>query len=152
MQDWTIFFRTFFGLGFLDVHVEMTVDPAQNVTSQVTLGSGAQLDFPVQPAIRMNVMLCLQTNPAGTASLFLTNETTRQRTNFSIATGFPPAVTINAGISRGVVRIPSTRLRTSARSTSTSSRPLQRAARACWSTAQPPRWSTTGSHSRDRSG
>jgi hypothetical protein len=30
-------FRTFFGLGFLDLHVEMTVDAAQNIT---TLNSG----------------------------------------------------------------------------------------------------------------
>ena len=100
-QPGTIFFRTFFGLGFLDVHVEMTVDPAQNVTSQVTLGDGAQVNLPVRPGDWMNVMLCLQTNPAGTASFFLTNETTRQRTNVSVDTGFPPAVIINAGISRG---------------------------------------------------
>ena len=105
-QAGTIFFRTFFGLGFLDVHVEMTVDPGQNVTSQVTLGSGAQVNLPVRPGDQMNVMLCLQTNPAGTASFFLTNETTRQRTNFSVDTGFPPAVTINAGISRGVTQNP----------------------------------------------
>jgi hypothetical protein len=105
-QAGTIFFRTFFGLGFLDVHVEMTVDPGQNVTSQITLGSGPQVDLPVRPGDWMNVMLCLQTNPAGTAAFFLTNETTRQRTNFSIDTGFPPAVTINAGISRGVTQNP----------------------------------------------
>jgi len=102
----TIFFRTFFGLGFLDVHVEMTVDPAQNVTSQVTLGGTAQVNLPVRPGDWMNVMLCLQTNPAGTAAFFLTNETTRQRTNFSVDTGFPPAVIINAGISRGTVGSP----------------------------------------------
>lgn len=102
----TIFFRTFFGLGFLDVHVEMTVDSGQNVTSRVTLGSGAQVNLPVRPGDWMNVMLCLQTNAAGTASFFLTNETTRQRTNFSLDTGFPPAVTINAGISRGVIQNP----------------------------------------------
>jgi len=99
-------FHTFVGLGFLDVHVEMTVDPGQNVTSQITLGSGAQVNLPVRPGDWMNVMLCLQTNPAGTAAFFLTNETTRQRTNFSIDTGFPPAVTITAGISRGVTQTP----------------------------------------------
>jgi hypothetical protein len=76
------------------------------VTSQVTLGSGAQVNLPVRPGDWMNVMLCLQTNSAGTAAFFLTNETTRQRTNFSVDTGFPPAVTINAGISRGVAQSP----------------------------------------------
>jgi hypothetical protein len=30
-----VFFRTFFGLGFLDVHVEMTADGAQNVTARI---------------------------------------------------------------------------------------------------------------------
>src|SRR5690606_18402535 len=105
-QAGVIFFRTFFGLGFLDVHVEMTVDPGQNVTSQITLGGGAQVNLPVRPGDWMNVMLCLQTNAAGTAAFFLTNETTRQRMNFSLDTGFPPAVTINAGISRGVTQSP----------------------------------------------
>lgn len=104
-QAGTIFFRTFFGLGFLDVHVEMTVDPGQNVTSQVTL-FGAPVNLPVRPGDLMSVLLCLQTNPAGTAAFFLTNETTRQRMNLSLDTGFPPAVTINAGISRGVAQSP----------------------------------------------
>lgn len=108
-QAGTLSFRTFFGLGFLDVHVEMTVDPGQNVTSRVTLGDGgAEVNLPVRPGDWMNVMLCLQTNPAGTAAFFLTNETTRQRTNFSVDTGFPPAVTITAGISRGLNQGPST--------------------------------------------
>jgi hypothetical protein len=37
---------------------------------------------------------------AGTASYFLANETTAQTINFPVDTGFPPAVTINAGVSR----------------------------------------------------
>jgi hypothetical protein len=104
-QAGTIFFRTFFGLGLLDAHVEMTVDPSQNVTSQITL-LGSQVNLPVRPGDSLNVMLCLQTNPAGTAAFFLTNETTRQRMNLSLDTGFPPAVTINAGISRGTADHP----------------------------------------------
>jgi hypothetical protein len=101
-----IFFRTFFGLGFLDAHVEMTVDGAQNVTAKITIHTGAQLNLPVKPGDTINATLCLQTNPAGTASYFLANQTTAQTVNLSIDTGFPPAVTINAGISRGVLGNP----------------------------------------------
>ena len=96
-----VHFRTFFGLGFLDAHVEMTVDAAQNVTAQVTIHTGAQLNLPVRPGDTISAVLCLQTNAAATGSYFLTNETTAQRVNLSIDTGFPPAVTTNAGISRG---------------------------------------------------
>src|SRR4029077_3969459 len=41
---------------------------------------------------------CLQTN--GKAAYFLANETTQQSTSFAIDTGFPPAVTISAGVTR----------------------------------------------------
>jgi PhoD-like phosphatase/Peptidase A4 family len=101
-----VFFRTFFGLGFLDVHVEMTVDSAQNVTSLIRIHTGDQLALPVSPGDTINAVLCLQTNPAGTAFYFLANETTSQTVNFNIDTGFPPAVTINAGISRGRLGAP----------------------------------------------
>lgn len=94
-------FRTFFGLGFLDVHVEMTVDVAQNITAQVRIHTGAQVALPVRPGDLMSATLCLQTNAAGTAFYGLVNETTAQAVNFSMDTGFPPAVKINAGISRG---------------------------------------------------
>ncbi len=94
-------FRTFFGLGFLDVHVEMTVDANQNITSVIRIHTGEQVDLPVRPGDAISATLCLQTNPAGTAFYGLANETTSQRVNFTIDTGFPPAVTINAGISRG---------------------------------------------------
>ncbi len=94
-------FRTFFGLGFLDLHVEMTVDTAQNVTTLVRIHTGAQVALPVRPGDSISATLCLQTNSAGTAFYGLVNETTSQTVNLTIDTGFPPAVTINAGISRG---------------------------------------------------
>jgi hypothetical protein len=94
-------FRTFFGLGFLDVHVEMTVDANQNVAALIRIQTGAQVALPVRPGDAISATLCLQTNPAGTAFFGLANETTSQTVNFTIDTGFPPAVTINAGISRG---------------------------------------------------
>jgi hypothetical protein len=92
--------HTFFGLGFLDVHVEMTVDPAQNVTSLIRIHTGAQVALPVRPGDAISATLCLQTDSAGTASYFLANETTAQTVNFTIQTGFPPARAINAGITR----------------------------------------------------
>jgi Peptidase A4 family len=94
-------FRTFFGLGFLDVHVEMTVDATQNITTEIRIHTGAQVPLPVNPGDTISAMLCLQTNSAGTAFFGLVNETTSQTMNFSIDTGFPPAHGINAGISRG---------------------------------------------------
>ncbi|HEX6772579.1 MAG TPA: G1 family glutamic endopeptidase [Acidobacteriaceae bacterium] len=94
------YFHTFVGLGFLDVHVEMTVDSAQNVTSQIWAQSIGQVNLPVRPGDVISGSLCLQTNQAGTASYFLANETTSQTINFTVETGFPPAVTINAGVTR----------------------------------------------------
>jgi hypothetical protein len=92
--------HTFFGLGFLDVHVEMTVDTAQNVRALIRIHTGAQVALPVRPGDAISAILCLQTDSAGTAAYFLTNETTSQTVNFTIETGFPPAVAINAGITR----------------------------------------------------
>ena len=92
--------HTFFGLGFLDVHVEMTVDAAQNVTALIRIHTGAQVALPVRPGDLISAMLCLQTNTAGTAFYGLVNETTSQTVNFNIDTGFPPAHAINAGITR----------------------------------------------------
>jgi hypothetical protein len=92
--------HTFFGLGFLDVHVEMTVDAAQNVTALIRIHTGAQVALPVRPGDAISATLCLQTNPAGTAFYGLVNETTSQTVNFNIDTGFPPAHAINAGITR----------------------------------------------------
>jgi hypothetical protein len=97
-------FRTFLGLGFLDVHVEMTVDAAQNVTALVTIHTGAQVALPVRPGDLISAVLCSPGEPEGPdqspSGYFLANETTLQSANFQIVTGFPPAVSINAGISR----------------------------------------------------
>jgi hypothetical protein len=93
-------FHTFVGLGFLDLHVEMTVDSAQNVTTQVVAQGVGQINMPVRPGDVISGSLCLDTKPPGTAHYFLANETTAQTINFTVDTGFPPAVTINAGITR----------------------------------------------------
>ena len=94
------YFHTFVGLGFLDLHVEMTVDSSQNVNSHIWAKSIGNINLSVRPGDVISGSLCLQTNPAGTASYFLTNETTAQTINFTVDTGFPPAVTINAGVTR----------------------------------------------------
>jgi hypothetical protein len=90
----------FFGLGFLDVHVEMTVDNNQNVTSVIVIPPGAPVALPVRPGDLISATLCLQTDAAGTANYFLANNTTSQTMNFTIETGYPPAHSINAGITR----------------------------------------------------
>ena len=94
-------FTIFFGLGFLDLHVEMTVDAANNITTTVRIHTGAQVSLPVSPGDVISATLCLQDNSAGTAFYGLVNETTTQTVNFSLDTGFPRAVRINGGISRG---------------------------------------------------
>jgi Peptidase A4 family len=78
----------------------MTVDTAQNITSLIRIHTGAQVALPVRPGDAISAILCLQTDSAGTAAYFLTNETTSQTVNFTIETGFPSAVAINAGITR----------------------------------------------------
>lgn len=94
-------FRTFVGLGFLDVHVEMTVDPAQNVTATITALGVASVGLPAAPGDVISGSMCLDPQPPGRANYVLANETRSQTVNFGFDTGYPPAVTINAGISRG---------------------------------------------------
>jgi hypothetical protein len=93
-------FHTFVGLGFLDVHVEMTVNSAQAVTSRLSAVGVGQVNLPVGPGEVINGALCLDNRPPGRANYILTNETRGQTVNFSFDTGFPPAVTINAGVTR----------------------------------------------------
>jgi Peptidase A4 family len=99
-------FHTFVGLGFLDVHVEMTVDSAQNVTSHVWAQSVGQINLPVGPGDVISGSLCLDTKPPGRATYILANQTRAQTMNFTVDTGFPPAVTINAGVTRGDLNQP----------------------------------------------
>jgi hypothetical protein len=94
------YFHTFASLGFLDVHVEMTVDSANHVTAQLTAANVASVNLPVSPGDVISTSLCLQANAAGTASYFFANETTAQTLNFTFDTGYPPAVTISAGVTR----------------------------------------------------
>ena len=82
----------------------MTVDSAQNVTSVLSLSAIGQVtNLPIAPGDAMSASLCLNTNPAGTANYFVANETTGQTVSFTVDTGFPPAVTIDAGVTRDLV-------------------------------------------------
>ena len=97
-------FHTFVGLGFLDVHVEMTVNSANSVTSKISVQEGPLVNLPVAPGDVISGALCLDTK-SGTAHCFLANETRAQTMNFTAA-GFPPAVTINAGVTRDIINQP----------------------------------------------
>jgi len=99
-------FHTFVGLGFLDVHVNMTVDSQQNVTCQLWAQEVGQIDLPVAPGDVISGALCLDTQPPGTAHYILANQTRSQTMNFTVDTGFPPAVTINAGVTRDIINQP----------------------------------------------
>ena len=48
----TDYFHTFVGLGFLDLHVEMTVNSAENVTCQVWAEAIGNINLPVRPGRR----------------------------------------------------------------------------------------------------
>jgi hypothetical protein len=99
-------FHTFVGLGFLDVHVEMTVDSANKVTSHLWAQGVGNVNLPVFPGDVLSASLCLDTKPPGTAHYFFANETSTQTMNFSLNTGFPPAQSINAGVTREDLNLP----------------------------------------------
>jgi hypothetical protein len=98
--------HTFVGLGFLDVHVEMTVDESNNVTSQLWAEGVGNVNLPVRPGDMLSASICLDTAPPGRANYVLANETTAQTMNFSFDTGFPPAVTVDAGVTRDDINLP----------------------------------------------
>jgi hypothetical protein len=97
--------HTFVGLGFLDVHVQLTVDSHEAVTAVLWAEAVGNVQLAVRPGDVLSASLCLNTNAEGTANYFFTNQTTAQTMSFSVDTGFPPARTVNAGVSRdGVLR------------------------------------------------
>jgi Peptidase A4 family len=99
-------FHTFVGLGELDVHVEMSVDSAQNVTSEIWAQSVGQVSLPVGPGDVITGVLCLDANPVGTARYIFANQTSLQMMSFVVDTGFDPAVTVTAGVTRDGVNQP----------------------------------------------
>jgi Peptidase A4 family len=97
-------FRTFATLtsvqGGLDVHVEMSVDSANTVTSQLWAEFVGNVNLPVAPGDVISGSLCLDTQPPGRANYFFANETTGQTMSFTVDTGLPPATAALAGVSR----------------------------------------------------
>jgi Peptidase A4 family len=97
-------FRTFVTLGSiqgaLDVHVEMTVDSANTVTSQLWAEFVGNVNLPVSRGDVISGSLCLNTQPPGAGSYFFVNETRGQTMSFPVTTGLPPATFILAGVSR----------------------------------------------------
>ncbi len=59
------------------------------------------MGLPVAPGDVISGSMCLDINPPGPDDYVLANETRSETMNFSFDTGFPPVVTVNAGISRG---------------------------------------------------
>jgi Peptidase A4 family len=98
-------FHTFVTLGSvkgeLDVHVEMTVDSANTVTSQLQAEFVGNVPLPVSPGDVISGSLCLDAQPPGAGAYFFVNETTRQTMSFPVTTGLPPATFVLAGVSRG---------------------------------------------------
>ena len=99
------FFHTFVEIAFFaDVHVQMSVDAAQHVTSEVTV-NGAPVNLPVTPGDAMSAVMCINTQPSGsTVFCGVANETRGQTVNLS--TTNPPGlntVSIDAGVTLDLI-------------------------------------------------
>jgi hypothetical protein len=100
-------FHTFVGLGFLaDVHVEMSVDTAQQVTSQLTVNGTPVTNLPVAPGDAMSAVMCFNSQASGGPTVFIgvANETRGQTINLSAASIDLPAVSVDAGVTLELVQ------------------------------------------------
>jgi len=86
-------FRTFVTLGSiqggLDAHVEMTVDSANTVTSQLWVEFVGNVNLPISPGDVISGSLCLNAQPPGAGAYFFVNETRGQTMSFPVTTGLP---------------------------------------------------------------
>jgi hypothetical protein len=99
-------FHTFVGIGYIaDVHVEMTVDDAQDVTGVVTVNGDPVTNLPVVPGDAMSAVMCVNTQSSGGSAVFIgvANETRGQTVNLSTKTVNPAAVSIDAGVALDLV-------------------------------------------------
>jgi Peptidase A4 family len=99
-------FHTFVEIGFLaDVHVEMTVDAAQNVTSVVTVNGDPVTNLPVRSGDAMSAVLCVSTQNSGGSSVFcgVANETRGQTVNLSTNTINLPTLSVDAGVTLDLI-------------------------------------------------
>jgi Peptidase A4 family len=100
-------FHTFVEIGFIaDVHVEMTVNAAQQVTSDVTVNGHQVTNLPVAPGDAMSAVMCVNTQAAGGSTVFIgvANETRGQTINLSAPTVNLPAASIDAGVTLDLVQ------------------------------------------------
>jgi hypothetical protein len=101
------YFHTFVEIGFIaDVHVDMTVDAAQQVTSVVTVNGDPVTNLPVAPGDAMSAVICINTQSSGGSAVFIgvANETRGQTVNLSINTGNLPAISIDAGVTLDLIQ------------------------------------------------
>ena len=137
-------FHTFVGLGFLDVHVEMTVDSAQNVTSKLWAQGVGDVNLPVRPGDVISGTLCLANQRQG--GLLPRQRDHRSSRSASRSTPAFPLLSRSTPASLAPATpaslLSSTRWRASASSTSTRSAPTRRVAAGCSRRATPSRWST----------
>ena len=99
-------FRTFVTLGSvqggLDVHVLMTVDSTNTVTSQLWAEFVGNINLPVSPGDVISGSLCLNAQPPGTGAYFFVNETSGQTMSFPVTTELPlPPSSSRASRARG---------------------------------------------------
>jgi hypothetical protein len=100
-------FHTFVEIGFLaDIHVEMTVDAAQHVTSRLTVNGGPVTNLPVAPGDAMSAVMCFNAQASGGPTVFIgvANETRGQTINLSAATSNLPALSVDAGVTLDLVQ------------------------------------------------
>jgi hypothetical protein len=111
--------------GGLDVHVNMTVDSANTVTSQLWAEFVGNVNLAVRPGDVMSGSLCLDTQPPGRANYFFANETIGQTMSFTVDTGLPlPQPLSRASRATGIGNgRPSPRWHSSGPCTSTKSAP-----------------------------
>jgi Peptidase A4 family len=100
------YFHTFVEVGFAaDVHVDMTVDAQQQVTSVVTVNGFRVTNLPVAPGDAMSAVICINMQPSGNAVfIFVANETGGQTVHLSTNAGNLPATSIDAGVTLDLVQ------------------------------------------------
>jgi hypothetical protein len=136
-------FHTFVGLGFLDVHIDMTVDSAQNVTSQIWAQSIGTINLPVRPGDVISGSLCLQTNRPAQRRTSSPTRPRRRRSTSRWTPGSPlPSPSTRASVAAGRSTNRSSRWPGLGSSTSTKSAPTRRVVRCRSRRARPSRWST----------
>jgi Peptidase A4 family len=99
-------FHTFVEIAFIaDVHVEMSVNAAQHITSVITVNGASVMNLPVAPGDAMSAALCINTHPSGSTVFYVVaNETKGQTVNLSADIGnLLPALSIDAGVTLDLI-------------------------------------------------